>query len=318
MAGRTPSNEQVCEWFDTLSNWGRWGDDDLLGTLNLITPEKRREAAGLVREGITVSCGLTVRFDEHNLDDRWPEPQRFMRVMPNFADDYVGRAGSADAVLINCHGLTMSHLDTPAHHFFKPAPDRPMLGFNGLSPDVVQAREGVLEGDVTLAGSGIASRGVLLDIAGLKGVEWLEPRTRIFPEDLEAAEKRQGVEVGPGDVLCVRTGHPARKRELGWNTDPGQQAGPDGSCLPWFRERDVALLACDTANDVFPPDPGDLERPVHSIAIPAIGMWLLDGADYEELAPECERLGRWEFLFTISPLKLRGSTGSPVNPIAFL
>ena len=318
MGGRTPSNEQVCEWFDTLSNWGRWGDEDLLGTLNLITEEKRREAVGLVTEGVTVSCGLPIRFDEHNLDDRWPEPQRFMRMMPPREPDHVGRGASADAVLLNCHGLTLTHLDCPAHHFFKPAPDRAMQGFNGLSPDVVTPRDGLLAGDITLVADGIASRGVLLDIAALRGVDWLEPRTKIFPEDLEEAEERQGVKVGPGDILCIRSGHPARKRALGWNTDPETQAGPDGACLPWFKERDIALLACDTANDVFPPDPGLLERPVHSIGIPAMGMWLLDGADYENLAEQCAKLNRWDFLYTISPLQLRGSTASPVNPIAFL
>lgn len=318
MARETPSNEQICEWFDTLSNWGRWGDDDLLGTLNLITPEKRKAAAELVTEGITVSCGLPIRFDEHNLDDRWPEPQRFMRAMPHYTDDFVGRSASADAVLLNCHGLTLSHLDGPAHHFFKPSPDRPMLGFNGLSPDVVHARDGVKKGDITLAGDGIVSRGVVLDIAGLYGVDWLEPHTKIFPEDLEAAEERQGVKVEPGDILGIRSGHPARKRALGWNTDPETQAGPDGACLPWFKERDIALLACDTANDVFPPDPGALERPVHSIGIPAMGLWLLDGADYEALTEELKRLDRWEFLFVIPPLRLNGATASPVNSIAIL
>lgn len=321
MARETPSNAQICSWFDSLSNWGRWGADDLLGTLNLITDQKRAEAARLVREGISVSCALPIRFGEHNLDDAWPEPRRFMHILPSVHEldqDFVGRAPSADSVLLNCHGLTLTHLDAPAHHFFRPGPGRPMAGYNGLSPSEVTAREGVIRGDVTIASAGIASRGVLLDLPRLFGVDWLEPRTKIYPEDLEAAEAAQGILVGPGDVLCVRTGHPSRKRRMGWNSDPSIQAGPDGACLPWLRERDVAMLACDTANDVFPPDKGSLERPVHSIGMTAIGLWLLDGADYEELAANCERLARWEFLFVVPPLRLNGCTASPVNPIAML
>ena len=88
--------------------------------------------------------------------------------------------------------------------------------------------------------------------------------------------------------------------------------------MPWLRERGVALLACDAAKDVFPPDPGHMTRPIHCIGIPAIGLWLLDGADYEDLGEHCARLNRREFLFVIPPLKLNGGTASPVNPIAIL
>ena len=320
MARETPTDEQIFKWFDTLSNWGRWGKEDLMGTLNLITPKKRCQAAALVKEGISVSCGLPIRFGEHNLDDRWPEPRHYMNIIPdqNPPPDWVGNSGSSDVVILNCHGLTLTHIDCPAHYYFKPAVDRPLTAFNGLPPSVVTPREGITKGAVTLAGDGVVSRGVLLDIPRLRGVDWLEPRTHIFPEDLEEAEAKEGVKVGPGDILCIRSGHPKRKRQLGWNTDPGQQAGPDANCLPWLREHDVALLACDTANDPIPADPGHMLRPIHCIGIPAMGLWLIDGADYEELAQHCARLNRWEFLFVIPPLKLNGASGSPVNPIAIL
>lgn len=320
MAREWTPDSQIIEWFDTLSNWGRWGNDDLMGTLNLITPEKRREAAGLVREGISVSCGLPIRFNEHNLDDFWPEPRHYMQFMPMQAPppDFVGRSGSTDVVVLNCHGMTLSHLDCPGHVFFKPARDRPLVSFNGLQPSVVNSRDGVTKGAITLAADGIVSRGVLLDIARLRGVDWIEPRTPIFPEDLEEAERAQGVRVGPGDILCIRTGHPGRKRAEGWNSRPGEQAGPEAACLPWLRERDVAVLACDTANDPVPEEEGHMVRPIHCIGIPAMGLWLLDGADYEELAKQCARLNRWEFMFTIAPLRLNGASASPVNPIAML
>lgn len=320
MARVSPSDQQICEWFDSLSNWGRWGKDDLLGTLNLITPEKRRQAYALATEGIAVSCAHAIRFNEHNLDDAWPEPRHYMNSIPPHAvdPDFVGMAGSSDIAVLNLHGLALTHLDCPGHYFFKPAKDRPLAGYNGLPPTSITAREGVTKGAITVAGEGIVSRAVLLDIARLRGVDWLEPRTPIFPEDLEEAEARQGVKVGAGDILCIRTGHAKRKRQLGWNADPGQQAGPDGACLPWLRQRDVALLACDTANDWVPKEEGRIGRPIHCIGIAGLGLWLIDGADYEALSEHCLRLARWEFLFIVSPLKLNGASASPVNPIALL
>jgi kynurenine formamidase len=221
--------------------------------------------------------------------------------------------------VLNCHGLTLTHLDGPAHTFWQSSADRPRTMYNGFPAALVTTREGCTVGDVALASAGIVSRGVLLDIARLKGVDWLEPRTPIFPDDLEEAEAAQGVRVEPGDILCINTGHAKRKRHVGWNTDKVvEQAGPDAACLPWFKERDIALLACDTANDWFPPEPGMPPRPVHGVGMSSLGLWLIDGADYEELSEVCARLGRWEFLYVISPLRLETATASPVNPIAIL
>jgi kynurenine formamidase len=208
-------------------------------------------------------------------------------------------------------------MDSPCHYMFKPSVDRPLTGFNGLPPSAVTLR-GAQKGSITLAGDGVVSRGVLLDIARLRGVDWLEPGTPIFPEDLEEAEAKQGVRVEAGDILCIRTGHGKRKRLEGWNSRPGEQAGPDGAMLPWLRQRDVAVLACDTANDWIPKKEGMMTRPIHSVGIPGMGMWLIDGADYEELGEHCARLNRWEYMLVIPPLKLNNSTASPVNPIAVL
>src|SRR5712692_10161762 len=136
MARVSPSDQQLCEWFDSLSNWGRWGADDLMGTLNLITPEKRRQAYALATEGLAVSCAHAIRFNEHNLDDAWPEPRHYMNSIPPHAVDpnFVGMAGSSDIAVLNLHGLTLTHLDCPGHYFFKPAKNRPLAGYNGLEP----------------------------------------------------------------------------------------------------------------------------------------------------------------------------------------
>ena len=320
MARVSPTNEQICEWFDSLSNWGRWGKDDLLGTLNLITPEKRKQAYALAKEGITISCAHAIRFNEHNLDDAWPEPRHYMNSIPPHTHDpnFVGMSGSSDVAVLNLHGLALTHMDCPGHYFFKPAKDRELVGYNGLPPTSITAREGVTKGAITLAGAGIVSRAVLLDLARLRGVDWLEPKTPIYPEDLEEAEAKQGVKVQSGDILCIRTGHTKRKRQMGWNSNPGEQAGPDGACLPWLKERDVALLACDTANDWVPKPEHQILRPIHCIGIAGMGLWLIDGANYEEVSDHCARVNRWEFLMTVAPLKLNNASASPVNPIAIL
>ena len=320
MARVSPSNEQIFKWFDELSNWGRWGKDDTMGTLNHITPQKRLQAAALVKEGITVSCSYPIRFNEHNLDDTWPEPRHYMNSIPptHPEPDFLGPTGSSDVVVLNLHGLALTHIDCPGHYFFKPGKDRPLTGYNELPPTAVTARGVDPNAAITLAGDGIVSRGVLLDIARLRGVDYLEPGTPVFPEDLDEAEAKQGVKVEAGDILCIRTGHGKHKRQNGWNASPGQQAGPDGAMLPWMKQRDVALLACDTANDWIPKKEGMMLRPVHGIGIPAMGMWLIDGADYEALGDHCARLNRWEFLFVVPPLKLNNATASPVNPIAIL
>ena len=320
MAKESPSNDQIFKWFDELSNWGRWGKDDTMGTLNLITPEKRLQASALVKEGLTVSCSYPIRFYEHNLDDAWPEPRHYMNNMPPMEpeEDFLGPSGSSDIVILNCHGLALTHIDCPGHYFFKQSKEAPLSGYNGLAPSALSSRGVDPKAAVTLAGDGIVSRGVLLDIPRLRGVDYLEPGTAIYPEDLEEAEAKQGVKVESGDILCVRTGHGKHKREHGWNDKPGVQSGPDGALLPWMKERDVAVLACDTANDWLPKNEGMMARPIHAIGIPAMGMWLIDGADYEALGDACARLNRWEFLLVIPPLKLNNATASPVNPIAIL
>src|SRR5581483_3834798 len=155
-------------------------------------------------------------------------------------------------------------------------------------------------GSIELAGDGILTRGVLLDIPGLHGLEWLEPGTPIFPEDLGAAERRQGVRVEPGDALVVRTGHLARRNRHGPYVPTEARPGLQAACLPWLRERDVALLVSDSAQDVGPIDYPKLGYPIHGVGLLAT----------------CRRLERWEFAFSVAPLKWQRGTASPVNPLA--
>lgn len=317
MAREMPSEAQIIKWFDTLSNWGRWGKEDQKGTLNLITSEKRKKAAGLVRDGAIVSCARTITYDAAADAVGLGTPRHFMNSTADAEPEpgSYGRYGTMDTFLFGPHGLTITHLDAPAHVLWRSDPGKPRTLYNGQSAKGITAR-GAAVGSIELAGDGIVSRGVLLDIAGLQKVDWLEPGAAIFTEDLEAAEKAQGIRVEPGDVLFVRTGHPARRAKMGPVDPPSRWSGLQAACLPWLRERDVALLSCDTPVDVGPMQYPKIGYPIHGVGMAGLGLWLIDNSDYEQLAVQCRHLGRWEFFVSIGALKWDQGTGSPVNPIA--
>jgi kynurenine formamidase len=163
---------------------------------------------------------------------------------------------------------------------------------------------------------GLVGRGVLLDIPGLRGISWLEPGEHIFAEDLEAAQQRQGVSVGAGDILLVRTGHARRLGELGpWNTAEAK-AGLHPSAMRLIAEWDIAALGSDGNSDTAPSTTDGVAFPIHALALTALGIHLLDYLQLEDLRARCERSGRWQFLFVAAPLRIVGGTGSPLNPIA--
>ena len=316
MAREMPSEGQIIEWFDSLSNWGRWGQDDVLGTLNLITPEKRKIAAGLVREGVTVSCARTITYGAAP-DALFPSHHFMMssgEAEP--APDFFGRSNVMDAFVFAPHGTTITHLDAPSHTLWRSSPSSPRTMYNGQPDKGVKTSDGATVGSIEIAGGGIVTRGVLLDIVGLYGVEWLEPGTSIFPEDLDAAEVRQGIRVEPGDLVFVRTGHLKRRNQMGPVDPPIKWSGLQAACLPWLRERDVAVLSCDSAQDVSPFQYPNIGSPIHGVGMAGLGLWLVDNSNQEELVEVCERLDRWEFLVSVGPLKWQNATGSPVNPIA--
>jgi kynurenine formamidase len=227
-----------------------------------------------------------------------------------------GRVSATDAFLLQPHGLAMTHLDAPSHSLVRSDPARDWTTYNGKPARLVSTAEGAAVGSIELAGEGIVSRGVLLDIARLRGREWLEADQPVMPDELEAAQAAQGVRVEPGDVLCVRTGFPRRRLALGPRSSGEGVCALQAACLPWLREHDVAVMGADTGNDVMPSQYPELGLPVHAVGMGALGLWILDNPDYETLTETCARLGRWEFQVTIAPLKLANGTGSPVNPLA--
>jgi len=293
----------VEQWMTELSNWGRWGAEDQLGALNLITPAKRREAAALVREGFSVSLARTM--EKEKADDN-PQPLGHEMRIRRGED---GSGASMDIYTISYHGFAHTHLDSLAHIFH----DGRM--FNGFSDqEVTEAGAGKLGIDQVKAG--VFTRGILVDLPRLKGVPYLEPGTAIYPEDLEAWERESGIRIGRGDVVFVRTGRWARRDVLGpWNASE-TSAGLHASCAKWLRKRDVAMVGSDAANDVRPSGIEGVSYPIHQLAIVAMGVHLFDNCDLEQLSEAAASRGRWEFLLTLAPLAVPGGTGSPVNPIA--
>ena len=301
-----PTQSEVLGYFDSLSNWGRWGADDELGALNYITPGKRREAAGLVREGISVSCAWDIGTTPRP-DHLFGVPQRYMVATGRDPLEF-GRGGAALEVMsLAFHGATVTHLDGLSHIFW----DGKM--YNGKPADLVNARQGASHFAVTELGDGIVTRGVLMDIPALHGRPWLEPGEGVFPEHLEAAEERQGLRVSTGDIVLLRTGKGRRQRE---EATPPSSGGWHVASLPWLHEREVAVIGADTAQEAGSAGYEAIPVPVHMIAIVAMGLHLIDNCDLEALARTCERLNRWEFFLSIQPLRLEGGTGSAVNPVA--
>ena len=190
--------------------------------------------------------------------------------------------------------------------------------YNGYPTSDVTPR-GALHNAIDKQGNGITGRGVLLDIARLKGVPWLEGGTVITPDDLdEAIERQGGVDVGPGDVLLFRTGwrrffleHDDR---VAWN---GSEPGLGLACCAWLRERDVAAVCSDNyAIEVHPGEVPGILMPVHMVLIRDMGMSLGEIFDLEALADDCAADGVWEFFFSAPVLKVSGAVGSPINPLA--
>ncbi|MET8232964.1 cyclase family protein [Micromonospora sp. NPDC005298] len=311
-AGRpVPTQDDVLGYFDTLSNWGRWGDDDEGGTLNHITDEVRLSAARAVRHGRSVSCAWEVADEMERSTTTCPYAVDMPGAETMPAAFHADRRWgfSSERLDIAFHGNTITHLDSPCHIFW----DGTM--YNGRSHSLVDATTGSGWAAVTAAANGIVTRGVLLDVAAVRGVPWLEPGQGVHPDDLEEAERRQGVQVRAGDAVLLRTGH-GRARHEARTAGGFTQAGWHASCLPWLHERGVALIGADSPQDVQPSGYDDVLMPVHAVSLVAMGLWLLDNCDLEACATTAAELGQWDFQLAVAPVRFAGTSGSPVNPIA--
>jgi kynurenine formamidase len=303
------SAREFHQLFREVISWGRWGDRSEVGALNYLTAERIVAAARLVHHGVTVSLGRPLNT-QGGVDN--PEPAHHVMTMltdvdigsgsVRFAKDYVG---------VDYHNEGHSHIDALCHVAYD--------GFlYGGRPDAEITSRGAAAGAIELLHAGLVGRGVLLDVPRVRGIRWLEPGEYVFVDDLEAAERAQGVSVDAGDILLVRTGHAHRLAELEpWDTSNGK-AGLHPSAARFLADRRVAALGSDGNNDTAPSTTEGVAFPIHVLAVNAMGIHLLDYLQFEELVQRCEEVERWEFLFVAAPLRIEGGTGSPVNPIALL
>ena len=302
------SVRQFDEIFESIKNWGRWGKDDQRGALNLITPDKVRQGAAAVREGRTISCAQTLATTTAA-----DNPTPVMHFMVRAADLIQPEAlsgGSSDYINMSTHGPANTHIDGFCHFIY-----RGKL-YNGFDASVVTSR-GAEAMAIIDCKDGLSSRGVLLDMPRLKGVDFLERGSLISTEDLKAAEDAQGVHVESGDILLVRTGELMARASLGARSMAERVvAGLHPETLLWLHERDVAVLGGDADSDPQPSPMKDLNKPIHCGTLVGMGVHLLDNCALDELATACADIGRWEFQFSVAPLRLEKGTGSPINPIA--
>jgi kynurenine formamidase len=301
------TREQFQALFRSVSRWGRWGEDDERGALHFLTPERVAAAVRLVRDGVSVTLSLPLNThagaDNPSPADHYMTAPGSPAVVPgpvHFIKDYVGA---------DYHNDGHTHIDALCHVAYEGS-------LYNAKPEGSVTLEGAAVNSIEVLRDGLVGRGVLLDIPRLRGAPWLEPGEHVFREDLEAAEREQGVAVGEGDILLVRTGHARRLAELGpWNT-PESKAGLHPTAMPFVAERGVAALGSDGNSDTAPSSTEGVGFPIHVLAINAMGVHLLDYLQLEDLRAGCERSERWEFLFAAAPLRIVGGTGSPLNPIA--
>jgi kynurenine formamidase len=293
-----------------LSNWGRWGADDEIGTLNFVTAAKRRQAAGLVKTGKILDLGMA--FDKKGPQDGGfrINPVHTMTWMPNdTAGAPDGMISADDMVVMGLQCATQ--WDSLAHvgygGFF----------YNGMPMSDVTTGSGAKRNSIDKTVTSMVSRGVLLDVAAVKGVDVLPDSYQITSDDLNAAEERQVVRVESGDILCIRTGHYKYFLDRDLERFNGPESGPGLEVCEWFYDREVAVVAIDNwAFEAWPSVvPGGI-IPVHQVTIRDIGLTLGEMFNFEDLAADCEDDGVWEFMFTGAGLKVTGAVGSPLTPLA--
>ncbi len=284
------SKAQYDTWMSELSNWGRWGDDDELGALNLVTAAKRVAAAGLVETGRVVSMARTMTVDRlENPDDASANRLPVLVGSVRSVFDMNTEGGYFwERYEIEYHGGTVSHLDALCHVAY----DGKV--YNGRSfEDVASTEDGCTALGIINLQDGLVTRGVLIDMPG----------KAVRRKDVEAWEAETGITISAGDALFLRTGR-----------DVGETGGYHPSLMPFFKERDIALLGAD-----IPQEGGAVEGvsvPIHFFTLVALGVHLFDNLGLEALAETANELNRWEFMFMASPHVVPNGAGSAINPLA--
>lgn len=311
------SSAAIAEAHKKLSNAGRWGKDDQIGTLNFATPDRVKAAAQLVRKGKVFGMGIPLNENGPQrglFGGRW-NPIHTMLATGTDAiagrQDHTNRIRYADDA-INMPVQSATHWDSLGHIFYK---DKM---YNNFDANNVDSR-GVHQLGIEHTRDRMVGRGVLLDVARFNGVASLDDGYGISNDELDAVAKKQGVQIGRGDFVIIRTGQMERCLR---NGDWGGYAGGDApgvkfeNCY-WCHEKEIAAICSDTWGvEVRPNETPDANQPWHWVVIPAMGLTMGEMFDVKELAEDCAEDGVYEFMFCGPPLVITGGTGSPINPLA--
>jgi kynurenine formamidase len=283
------------------SNWRRWGDDDELGAVNLITEEARARGAAEARTGRAVSLARITRSTPLTAGPFAP-PTVSSGVQTVMLYTGPGSPAMADLLVVNPHHPEVTHLDAMSHWA------EGGKTYPGLDQADCSGPLGVRHGSAFAYSTGIVTRGVLLDLA--PGGR-LAPATPVTGALLDEAAARAGVDMLPGDALVLRGGWQLADDRASGDPLPGITA----DAVRWMHRHGTAVYAGDIG-DAHPPLADEFPGALHRLALGRLAIPLIDGCNPDELAETCTRLGRWTFQFVLSVARVTGTTGLPVNPLA--
>ena len=298
--------DQFEKIFNEIKNWSDFPADKLeRGSLNYITNETVKNSATEVKSGRVVRMALP-----WNTTSAIDNPSPALHYMVELGDiEEPEPTANKDFIGVNFHGKAVSHFDAFTHIAYKD-----QLYGGKISSQVVNAT-GSQWGTVDKLGA-IVTRGVLLDAARLKGLDWLEPGTAVMAQDILDAEAKFGFKISQGDAVLLRSGHFNKREKVGFWDPHNLSAGFHVEVMQLLKDRKVSVIGADGDSDVRPSPVEAVSSPIHVLALPALGIPLLDNLQLEALGDACAAEKRWTFQFVLAPLNIPGGTGSPVDPIA--
>lgn len=306
------STRELDAIYEAVNNWGRWGRADERGCLNHLTDAVRAKVGSLVRDGHSLSLAHDFPV-EPSVETPFPALHHMLHAGDCLdAPGVPGYEATADYIGTQVHGLGLTHVDALSHMFVRGKT------YNGFLPEDVKSI-GAMKNTIMSMADGVVGRGVLLDVPAALGVDYLPATQSVRLADLLAAEKRQGLALRPGDIVLVSTGRDARRAAQRGVLNPFSEglAGLHAECLKLLHEREVAVLGGDGISDHMPfLSVPEWPFPIHQIGIVGMGLHLIDNLHLGPLMRACAERRRWEFLFTMNPLRITRGTGCPANPVA--
>jgi kynurenine formamidase len=294
--------------FHRLKTWNNYPAESIeRGALNFVTAEVVKNAALAIQSGQVISLALP--WNTISGPDNAKPAAHYMVSLSQFESSEP--TSNRDFISVDYHGKAVSHMDAPTHIVYKGDL------FGGKKSIDHVTTEGSSWATIDKLGP-VVTRGVLLDAARLREVDYLEPGTAIRAQDILAMERKFGFTISQGDCVLLRSGHFARRAAVGvWNPD-NLSAGFHVDVMELFKDRKVSVIGADGDSDVRPSPVDGVESPIHALALPGMGIPLLDNLQLEALAVACAAENRWTFQLTLAPLNIPRGTGSPLNPVAVL